>query len=412
MAGGPDGRIAYAYVMESTRPSDPGLATVADVLELYGWAGWIMDPDLNVIWISPEFKALAGPGIEQHYGRHFMEVTLSEENLALTTRRSLLRSGLDLLPWYLRFTPGGRERVREMIEALVGPGAGGVVDSVPDQPVGPVVGSSVKVVLTEGMAPTPANYLLVELHNDDGGLIGFMTLFVGTLPFRFIPLLARGDEAALERTIRLAKPGHRQAAILFADLQSSGILSSRLPSALYFGIIRELISTIDDVVTSHSGIVGRHAGDGVTAFFIAEALGSPSSSARATVQAARQIRDEVARIAERHEDETDGLVSPKDFLINMGLHWGNSLYMGQLVSSGRLEVTALGDAVNECARIQESANDGQLIASKQLLENLSSDDAVLVGIRPVAISYQRLAEMPGATQKAIRDAGGIPVVLL
>lgn len=398
--------------MESSLLSNPILAAVAEELERYGWAAWITDADLNVIWISPEFKALVGPSIERCYGRHFLEVTLSDEIRALTTERSRLRTGIDLLPMYVRFTPGGRERVKEMLESLLGTGAGAVVDAIPDQEVGPVFGSSVKVVLSEGMAPAPANYLIVQLRDQEGRLAGLMTMFVGTLPFRFIPLLARGDEAALERTIRLARPGHRQAAILFADLQSSGVLSSRLPSALYFSVVRDIISTIDDVITEHSGIVGRHAGDGVTAFFIADDVGSPSAAARAAVHAARQIGNEVQAIATRYDDETDGLVSSKDFLVNVGLHWGNSLYMGQLVSSGRLEVTALGDAVNECARIQESANDGQLLASKQLLENLSRSDAEAVDINPIAISYQRLSELPGATQKAIRDAGGIPVAIL
>jgi len=35
--------------------------------------------------------------------------------------------------------------------------------------------------------------------------------------------------------------------------------------------------------------------------------------------------------------------------------------------TARLEITALGDAVNECACIQESAQPGEILASKELL---------------------------------------------
>ena len=82
--------------------------------------------------------------------------------------------------------------------------------------------------------------------------------------------------------------------------------------------------------------------------------------------------------------------------MNVGVHWGGTLYMGQVVTGGRLEVTALGDEVNECARIQQAARNGAAYASKALIERLSAADS----------------ELPGADPKAIRDAGGIAVARL
>lgn len=86
--------------------------------------------------------------------------------------------------------------------------------------------------------------------------------------------------------------------------------------------------------------------------------------------------------------------------------------MGQLVTGGRLEVTALGDAVNECARMQESSRDGQALASKSLLEQLEPEDARALGIDPDGVVYRSIAELPGASAKAARDAGTIPVTIL
>nr|MDQ3957134.1 hypothetical protein [Actinomycetota bacterium] len=104
-------------------------------------------------------------------------------------------------------------------------------------------------------------------------------------------------------------------------------------------------------------------------------------------------------------------VEPGEWNENVGLHWGG-VYMGQIVTGGRLEVTALGDPVNEAARIQESAHSGQVLASKSLVEQLSDADAARVGIDAHAVVYRTVAELAGASDKAVRDAGGIPVTEL
>ena len=96
--------------------------------------------------------------------------------------------------------------------------------------------------------------------------------------------------------------------------------------------------------------------------------------------------------------------------INAGVHWGGALYLGQVITGGRLEVTALGDEVNECARIQQSARDGALLASKPLVERLDPEHAQAFGLDPLTITYRTVGELPGVTPKAVRDAGGIPVV--
>jgi class 3 adenylate cyclase len=83
--------------------------------------------------------------------------------------------------------------------------------------------------------------------------------------------------------------------------------------------------------------------------------------------------------------------------------------MGQLITGGRLEVTALGDEVNECARIQECARDGAVLASKALLERLDTSDAEAVGLDPDTVTYRSIASIKGASAKAKRDAGGIAV---
>jgi class 3 adenylate cyclase len=86
--------------------------------------------------------------------------------------------------------------------------------------------------------------------------------------------------------------------------------------------------------------------------------------------------------------------------------------MGQLVTGGRLEVTALGDEVNECARVQQAAREGEILASKPLVEHLEPEDARAIRIDPDAVIYRTLAELPAAPDKTVRDAGSLPVTVL
>ena len=57
---------------------------------------------------------------------------------------------------------------------------------------------------------------------------------------------------------------------------------------------------------------------------------------------------------------------------------------------GRLEVTALGDAVNECSRIQESARDGEILVSNVVRELASGKGMAFSEIGDVVAKYREL----------------------
>jgi class 3 adenylate cyclase len=156
-------------------------------------------------------------------------------------------------------------------------------------------------------------------------------------------------------------------------------------------------------VGDHGGVVGKHAGDGVTAFFLVDD--------RAALESARDISI-VTRDTAKSLGEETGLIDPDDCRVNVAVHWGGTLYMGQLVTGGRLEITALGDEVNECARIQESAQEGETLVSKAVVEHLDGDDADALSIDPDSVLYRTVTELPGASDKAKADAGTISVTTL
>jgi class 3 adenylate cyclase len=256
----------------------------------------------------------------------------------------------------------------------------------------------------------PIEFLLSGLRDRDGRLLG--VVFVSQMGVRptLVSLLARGDERMFQRMAELQEPTRCQGAILFADLQGSSRLSRILPTSTYFSVIRALATGADKAIAANDGVVGRHAGDGVSGFFLLSQGEDASGVAASASTAAHTIHD-WARESLRAAVEGAGL-QVEDYGMNIGLHWGASLYMGQLVPGGRLDVTALGDSVNECARIQEVAENGSVWASKQLLEQLSSLSADKVGIDLDTQVYRPISELENASVKSVRDAGLIPVTRL
>ena len=98
--------------------------------------------------------------------------------------------------------------------------------------------------------------------------------------------------------------------------------------------------------------------------------------------------------------------------MNVGIHWGATLMVGQVATGGRLEVTALGDEMNEAARIESAANGGVVLASKLLLERLDPRRRrrTRPGSRRDDLRDGRKLE--GSSEKAVRDAGSISVTTI
>jgi class 3 adenylate cyclase len=210
--------------------------------------------------------------------------------------------------------------------------------------------------------------------------------------------LSRGHTPMYEQMLSLREPARRSAAILFADVEASGELSRGLSSRAYFDLIRSLTDLVDTTVIDHGGLIGKHAGDGASALFVVDERHVESDVVRGAIQAARDVRAGARGL----------LDGGPDVVVNVGLHWGATLTVGQVSSLGRLEVTALGDEMNEAARIEAVAKGGQILASKNLLERLTPADAEDLGLDPAHMQYAAINSI-STDSKAMRDAGIIAV---
>jgi class 3 adenylate cyclase len=252
--------------------------------------------------------------------------------------------------------------------------------------------------------PVDALTAAMRIHDDSGHLAGTALVSKPGVGMAVLATVAvGGDLRHFERMQSVAKAGRRPAALLFADLEASSPLARRLPTAAYFNLGRRLVRAADRCIIDAGGLVGRHVGDGVVAFFLAEAAGSESAAARNCIAAARTLRGALRDVAAR-----SGL-EPGDVVLRFGLHWGSKLFVGQIATSGRTEVNALGDEVNETARIEACATGGRTLASKDLLERLEPAHAAELALDPDRITYTTLGDLDTATEKARRDAPAIAV---
>ena len=341
------------------------------------------------MWASTQLKGIVGVSDdgELGVGDHMLASRDRAVWRGVITQQTRADWTRENVPHMLGDTPGGHDALAEM----AAPDLTGIVRDAQEA----AVGSWTSLIhLRTATADLHVRYFGTRVRGADGRGIATIYLYGSNLPAQLLALVAQGSRAMFERMARLIEPGRREAALLFADVQASGALSRRLPSAGYFELMRSLTTAMDGAVIANDGIVGKHAGDGLVAFFLAADTGSSSACARQAIRAARALEQAAAAANVR---------------LNVGLHWSGTLYMGQITTGGRLEVTALGDEVNECARMEQAARDGQILASKALVERLDPEDAAAVGIDPGQVLYSTLADLPGVGDKAVRDAGTLAV---
>jgi class 3 adenylate cyclase len=376
---------------EAQTDIDALLDEVIAELEATRAACFVLDAALRLRWASSELHAMMGAGREElGYGEHLVEALTRPGWTERLTAESMRSAGERLMPF-----------VAAHAQAYEGPGAGLLPDSVgdgvePARPPAMWTGRLDYIDLNGTLVPS--RYSVTLLGHPEAGWIGSAVVIGSPLRATVLELLTRGDEQLFERIASLATPRAEPAAVLFVDIENSSKLSRRLSTSAYFELISQVLTAVDTAIARNNGIVGKHAGDGATGFFRASDGGSASRAALNAIRTALDVQRAVGELAQ-----------DPPLCLNIGLHFAPRLYLGQLITSGRLEVTALGDEVNECARVQESCRGGTVLATKLLLEQLDPQDAAAVGVHPDSTVYTPLSEWPTATDKARRDAAGLPV---
>ena len=388
-------------------PEDSLLAEAALSLQETGSWGWVVDNEWRVVFNSDEQRLSFGGSIEKVavvVGEHLF----GPEVITAMTQMTFGPNTTDVWRDYFRAagglvladTSGGRERLR----ALVDPRLQDLVDELSTNDVS-TLSFSASGHDSGGMFEV--RLCASRIRDRSGRLRGTIITVKPAAGMSLLSTMAlQLDAQHVRRMQMLAQAGRRPVAIMFGDLEGSTVLSRRLPSSRFFALGRRLIRVADSSVVQAGGLPGRHAGDGVVAFFATETSSSESAAARGCIAAALALRREVRKVAVRSDLAADELT------IRFGLHWGATPYMGNIATVARTEVTALGDEVNETARIEACATGGRILASRPLIERLTSSDASALGLDPSTLAYTPLGDLQHASRKARRDAAMIEVTEL
>jgi class 3 adenylate cyclase len=321
-------------------PDDPTLAAIARALNDAGHWATIVDRNWRNLYMTDAIRLSFGGLLEFTpfpVGSHYYSSESVNARLTgrghLTTPEGLRHEFEALGPYVLAAAEGGREELRELVD----PRLRDIVDRLSPSDLANALSVMLPAQYVAGV-PVEAPDTFIPVRDSDGRVMGIVRL---TKPAASMAVLgtiaAGGDLRHFERMQQVAKAGRRPAAILFGDLESSSSIARRLSTASYFSLGRRLMRAADQCVIDAGGLVGRHVGDGVAAFFLTENAGSESAAARSCIEAARNIREAMISVAARSE------LAPEDLRMRFGLHWGATLYVGQISTSGRAEVTALGD---------------------------------------------------------------------
>lgn len=384
-------------------PEHPVLRELAERLEADRYVAEIWDARWRLVAVTSDYLRScsitvqdAAPAIGVPiYSARAAEIRRGWPGFA--TPESWARTVRQCLPAIAADLPGGVEELRADLAPQHAPELDGLVPR-PSPSLSLEHGD-----IRFGSRTTPYLTMGTRVLDPEGAFAGTAWIVVPAVSGATLSLLASSDHRSLERLTGIVEPARRPGAVLFADLEGSTALARRLPAAAYFTLVRRLMTAVDDEIVQRGGLVGKHAGDGATALFLTEQHGTASAAARACIASARAIRGHTTAIAGR-----SGLAAD-DVVVRFGLHWGPTLYVGRLLTSGRADVTALGDQVNEAARIEACATGGRALASKDLVEQLDAGDAQALGLDVAALRFTVLADLASATEKARRDAPSIAV---
>jgi class 3 adenylate cyclase len=373
-------------------PDDPQLREIAEMLEGSRSAAEIWDADLRQVFVTSEYLRGAGVADVEQLGTLGLEAFHADAYAARARWPWPAAPPEQLTSWYVAYggplvRQVGLERIRAVAPAEIA-AAAEASDLQRDW-----VMCELNVTQEANGVSMPMRVSLTALPDADGGLRGVVSVVGPAVAGHVLAMLAVGDASNFERLTRLIQPAVRPAAILFADLEGSTRLARELPTRAYFELIARFVATFDACAVAHSGVVGKHAGDGASAFFFVQECGSPSRAAAAAIRAARRAAAQL----------------PGELHLNAAAHWGERVLAGNLVSAARIEATASGAEDTAAARVESGASGGTLLATKALLERLDETDAADLGVDPHAGAYTLLGDLPGASEKARRDAGSLAV---
>ena len=189
----------------------------------------------------------------------------------------------------------------------------------------------------------------------------------------------------------------REIFCLFSDLEGFTKLTHAVEPEMIARLLNEYLDKLSAVVLEHGGTLDKFVGDAVVAFWGAP-IAYPDDGERA-------VKAAIAMYAAGEEFRRNAPAGvPPIGRTRVGVHFGEAI-VGNFGGDGRIQYTALGDAMNTAARL-ESANkplDTTILVSREALER-AGERAGLHGFRPMGTVNLRGRATPVEVFEPVPDA--------
>lgn len=171
--------------------------------------------------------------------------------------------------------------------------------------------------------------------------------------------------------------------MLFADLSGFTELTGRLGAESTYGVVDKYLRAAAGVLTARGAFIDKYIGDCVMAFFNAPV--KRADHAAAAVDAALELQRRLPELSKEMGHELRASV---------GIATGYAR-VGRLGSDDVKDYTAIGDVVNQAARLQAQARAGEVVISENVYAKVAArypgvtrETLTLKGFREPSVAYR------------------------
>ena len=224
------------------------------------------------------------------------------------------------------------------------------------------------------------------------------------LGWRGVTRSPRNPSCCTRCNAHLEEGGLVEMTALFADLSSFTEMTGRLGATAAYSVADEFLRLSASTLASHGAFIDKFIGDAVLALFNVPI--KREDHAAAAVAAAARLQELIPGLSKK-------LGLPLKASIGVSTGYAR---VGRLGSDDIKDYTAVGDAVNEAARLQAQARPGEIVVSQAVYRTVAAaypsaapESLVLKGFSQPCVAY-RLNGRPASALDGSRWLQGRPAM--
>src|ERR1041384_1850648 len=203
--------------------------------------------------------------------------------------------------------------------------------------------------------------------------IPFVGLGAAFLRWRGIRRSPRNPHCCTQCGAHLEEGRLVEITVVFADLSSFTEMTDRLGATPTYSVVDEFLRLASTTLTSHGAFIDKYIGDAVMALFNVPI--KRADHAAAAVAASAKLQELLPELSERL-----GVLLHASIGIASGF-----ARVGRLGSDDIKDYTAIGDVVNQAARLQAQAGPGEILVSQDVYREVV---ALYPGVLPETLTLK------------------------